>query len=270
MSSEVTLPNIFLSVPQVIMGSVDIDGVDLAWVRERLTEFIQETRPVNQSGSGFITTRSSPACGRDRALVLAETVVPILERLYPEWASENEQSSNDEFHQLRDAAKRLLARLDTHEETRARLGGNDLSPRITAASLHPLIWKAAEAQWATGHRHEAVLAAAKAVNSLLQAKLDRRDISEGDLVRQAFSDKAPEPGRPRLRFAAVADDQTRASMRQGVSDFGAGCFAAIRNPVGHRPNEEVELDEQTALERLAALSLLARWIHEAQVEGSED
>jgi hypothetical protein len=59
-------------------------------------------------------------------------------------------------------------------------------------------------------------------------------------------------------------------MRQGVSDFGAGCFSAIRNPLGHRPNEEVELDEQTALERLAALSLLVRWIDEAQVERADD
>lgn len=55
-------------------------------------------------------------------------------------------------------------------------------------------------------------------------------------------------------------------MRQGVMEFGAGCFGAIRNPIGHRPNEEVELDEQTALERLAALSLFARWVDEAQIE----
>jgi hypothetical protein len=45
-------------------------------------------------------------------------------------------------------------------------------------------------------------------------------------------------------------------MRQGVMDFGTGCFAAIRNPVGHLPNEEVELTQQTALVRLATLSLL--------------
>jgi hypothetical protein len=41
--------------------------------------------------------------------------------------------------------------------------------------------------------------------------------------------------------------------------FGAGCFQAIRNPVGHLINEQ---SEQAALERLAALSLLARWITE--------
>lgn len=40
---------------------------------------------------------------------------------------------------------------------------------------------------------------------------------------------------------------------------------AIRNPVGHLPNDEVELDEQTALERHCALSLLARWIDDAEL-----
>jgi hypothetical protein len=104
------------------------------------------------------------------------------------------------------------------------------------------------------------------VNSHLQAKVDRRDISENDLIRQSFSDKAPEVGKARLRFNDILDDQTRDSMRQGAMNFGSGCFAAIRNPLGHLPNDEVELDEQTALERLASLSLLARWIDEADVE----
>jgi uncharacterized protein (TIGR02391 family) len=130
-------------------------------------------------------------------------------------------------------------------------------------------WKAAEAQWSTGHRHEAVLAAAKAVNSHLQTKVGRRDISEVDVVRQAFSEKEPEPVKARLRFSHIVDEQTRSSMRQGAMDFGAGCFAAIRNPVGHRPNEEIELTEQSALERLSALSLLARWIDEADVVEAE-
>lgn len=101
---------------------------------------------------------------------------------------------------------------------------------------------------------------------MLQSKVNRRDVSETDLVRQSFSDKAPEPGKPRLRFAHITDVQTADSVRQGVMAFGAGCFQAIRNPIGHLPNGQVELDEQTALERLAALSLLARWIDEASLE----
>lgn len=52
-----------------------------------------------------------------------------------------------------------------------------------------------------------MVAAAKAVNSLLQTKVSRRDISESDLVKQAFSDKEPEAGKPRLRYA-LSNDQT--------------------------------------------------------------
>lgn len=45
--------------------------------------------------------------------------------------------------------------------------------------------------------------------------------------------------------------------------LGSGCFRAIRNPVGHLPNDEIEMTEQEALERLAAFSLLARFIDDA-------
>lgn len=248
---------------------MNVDGVDVDWVRTQLTEYIGRTSPVNQSisGSGFtsITARTSPMCGRQEAIARTETVRPVLDRLYPEWRSENETSRNDEFKRERDASRRLIARLETLGEVEKRLGGGDTSPRITAASLHPLIWSAAKVQWSTAHRHEALLAASKAVNSHLQAKLARRDISEKDLVRQAFSDRDPEKGKPRLRFLHIEDEQTRESMRQGAMDFGAGCFAAIRNPVGHLPNDQVDLDEQSTLERLAALSLFVRWVDEASV-----
>jgi hypothetical protein len=111
-----------------------------------------------------------------------------------------------------------------------------------------------------------VLAAAKAVNSMLQAKLGRRDVSEVNLIQEAFSSGGPTAGRPRLRFPMIDDEKTRESMTQGALSFGVGCFQAIRNPVGHLPNEEHELSEQEALERLAALSLLARWIEQADIE----
>jgi hypothetical protein len=250
--------------------SVDLNGVDVEWVRQQLTGFVDQTRPVNQSGNGLITSRTAPACGRPTAIELVEVVRPILRRLYPEWESENLGSQYDEFKSERDASRRLLARLEHLDEVNARLGGEDQSPRITASSLHHLIWRAAETQWTLGQRHEAVLAAATAVNSQLQAKVNRRDVSEADLVKQAFSEKAPEPGKPRLRFTAIDDEKTRESMRGGTLEFGSGCFRAIRNPVGHLPNDEIEMTEQEALERLAALSLLARFIDDADVETNED
>jgi hypothetical protein len=238
---------------------VNLDEVDTDWVREQLGTFVSETQAINQSAKGYITSSCAQACGRDTAMQLSEVLYSILDRLYPEWSSEIALNRCDEFLAERDASKKLLARLDTDAEVRARLG-SDVSPRRSAASLHRLIWNAAQTRWSTGHRHEAVMAAAKAVNSHLQTKVDRCDVSEADLFRQSFNEKAPEVGKPRLRFNAITDDQTRESMRQRVMSFGSGCFAAIRNPLGHLPTNEVDIDEQTALERLTSLSLLARWI----------
>src|SRR6185437_16494418 len=99
---------------------MDLTSVDLEWVQERLRTFIAETRAVNQSSSSsratLITARTAPSCGRDKALALAEVARPILDKLYPEWRSENTSTKNDEFLGERDAAKRLLARLDKHAE----------------------------------------------------------------------------------------------------------------------------------------------------------
>jgi len=53
------------------------------------------------------------------------------------------------------------------------------------------------------------------------------------------------------------------SQTTGALSFGVGCFQAIRNRVGHLPDERHTLTEQDALQRLAALSLLARWIEQA-------
>ncbi len=196
-------------------------------------------------------------------------MIPILDRLYPSWRDENPPSRRAEFRSERDACLRLRARISSSEEIEALFAGHDAAPQLSAGQMHELVWQAASAQWSTGHRHEAVLAAAKAVNSRLQEKLGRRDLSDVKLVQEAFSEKPPGVDRSRLRFADVADEQTRESMRQGVMSFGIGCFRAIRNPLGHLPNDQHELNAQAALERLAALSLLVGWIDEASVDRAE-
>ena len=245
---------------------LNLRGVDVDRVKQELGSFVAEAVPRNASGDGYITPHNDPACGRQRALALSERVIPILDRLYPEWRDENEKDEYFEFASELDASSRLLSRIESNEEIVELFTEHDEGPQLSASRMHELVWGAASAQWSTGHRHEAVLAAAKAVNSRLQEKLDRRDVSEAKLVRGAFTDKAAESGKPRLRFAHIDDEQTLESMRQGLMSCGAGCFQAIRNPVGHLPNDEHELEEQPALERLAALSLLLRWIEEADLE----
>lgn len=245
------------------------DGVDLDRVKSELRGYVEETTPRNLSGGGFITTSSGPACGRARAIELTERVRPILDTLYSNWRDENEPSNQFEFRSERDACERLISRIESDEEIRSMLAGHDAAPQLSAGDLHHLVWRAASVQWSTGHLQEAVLAASKAVNSALQLKVGRPDLSEVKLVQEAFSKSEPAAGRPRLHFPEIEDVQTRESMRLGVMSFGVGCFQAIRNPVGHLPNEQNELTEQEALERLAALSLLARWVDQASVRAAD-
>src|SRR5690606_14159949 len=95
-------------------AAMDLQLVSVEWGRTTLAAFIEETRPVSRSSSMVSTSRTRPACGRDRAIELTEVVRPILDRLYPDWRAENHPSRNDEFHGERDAARRLLSRLDHH------------------------------------------------------------------------------------------------------------------------------------------------------------
>lgn len=242
------------------------EGIETEKINTELTTFVEQTAPNYSTGAMF----KPPVCGEARAIELRERVLPILDKLFPEWESVCSGSSHEAFSDTREACMRLLAQIASRSEIDAMLAGHDASPQLSAAQLHGHVWTAASAQWQTGHRHEAVLAASKAVNSMLQAKVKRRDLSDTKLVQEAFSEKDPQPKKPRLRFPNIDDEQTRDSMRMGALSFGVGCFQAIRNPVGHLPNEENELTEQEALERLAAWSLLARWIEDATVESAAD
>jgi hypothetical protein len=237
---------------------VAFDDIDTEKITRELDVFVTQTAPVATPAMV-----KPPACGATLATELMERVRPILDRLSPNWSEECPGNKFEPFAGVREACVRLRARIASHAEIDEMLSGYDASPQLSAASLHGYVWTAASAQWKTGHRHEAVLAASKAVNSMLQAKLDRRDVAEVKLVQEAFSEKDPAPRKPRLRFPEIEDEQTRESMRMGALSFGVGCFQAIRNPVGHLPNDENELSEQEALERLAAWSLFARWVEQA-------
>lgn len=161
-----------------------------------------------------------------------------------------------------ETAQTLLGALQFQARKQAILGV--AGPQLAAARLHAWVWDAAAQLWDDGHRRAAVQKAAASIDVQLQAKLGRYDTSGKALVSEAFTLGAPAAGRPRLRFQLREPDDSEAykSAHEGAMYFGMGCFLAIRNPATHDPTE---LDEQVALERLAALSVLARWIDDATV-----
>ncbi|MGW4372016.1 hypothetical protein ACWEKT_41110, partial [Nocardia takedensis] len=70
---------------------MDLNGVDVAWVRAELQQFVDTTVRVpevleEQSGSvrrSIRTGKMVPGCGVSAALQYAETIRAILNRLYP-------------------------------------------------------------------------------------------------------------------------------------------------------------------------------------------
>lgn len=152
-------------------------------------------------------------------------------------------------------AEHALAVMRTRAETRAKLGTS--APTMKADALHSLIWDAASKRWESGHYSDAVQRAATALSGHVKDLTGRYELGDSELMAQAFSPSPPQAGKPRLRWPGNDDDLTVKAMRVGILNMGQGVFAAIRNPATHSTEE---LPRQEALEQLATLSVLTRWI----------
>ena len=139
-------------------------------------------------------------------------------------------------------------------------------PILSASRLHPWVWNAAVDLWRNQHYKEAVFRAAAAIEKQLQLKLDRGDLSGQALYTEAFGINSGQ----RLRFQHIKENTDDGklnldwkSAHLGAMNFGTGCAMGIRNPLAHGTEA---LNEHEALERLAALSVLARWVESARVQ----
>lgn len=135
-------------------------------------------------------------------------------------------------------------------------------PSIGAEAMHPIIWGAARRLWLDGHFRQAVSAAAESLIAQVKARTGRNDVSETALWQETFSNDSPRLGRPRLRWPGDSKDQDVKSMNDGLRQFAPGVQMTIRNSAAHG---SVEMSEQEALERLAALSLLAGWVENCEL-----
>ena len=163
---------------------------------------------------------------------------------------------------------RLIGTLEQQEDYQQIFGL--VGPMLVGSQLHPWVWNAVASLWDDGHYEPAVHEAAKAVELRTQLKVDRRGLDGKDLYAHAFSTKDPKPGEPRLRFPDIdkAEQLKRwTSAHEGAQNLGMGCAQGIRNPQAH-PSPDIT--EQEALEQLAALSVLARWVDECEVDRVTD
>jgi hypothetical protein len=211
------------------------------WAAEELGRFLELTelyRPPDPPGMTIVSSDLSTRGAESDIVASAQVVEQILNRVLPHWRTDvpsDRNKSVNRWCQHREAAERAQAALAREEEVRRNLG--DDAPRLSASHLHPWIWEGAQALWRSGHYREAVGAAARKLNAEAQNKLGRRDVSETDLLKQAFSLDAPKAGAPRLRIMPDDGSRTYQSVQRGVMAYAEGCYAAIRNPVAHTEGE---------------------------------
>lgn len=232
--------------------------MNVSWALDELTEFVRLTATYSPAGSYWDKNVGS----EDQIVEASHVTEAILGSVLPEWRSLVSEDTDGLWTQHRKAAIRAMVALRRQDELDQNLG--EVAPEMSVRSMHPWIWDAARSLWASGHYRQAVTAAGVKVNAESQNKLGRRDISETDLFKQAFSAGDASADAPRLRLPNDDGGKTAQSVRRGVMAFAEGTFAAIRNPASH--DHLVDISEAEALEQLAAFSLLARWVDSAVVD----
>lgn len=234
------------------------------WAIEQLDEFIRATTvtyvPSPPNSIGFHSYKT--AIPEDEIVKRAQVIEQILDRVVPGWRSEIKKKDRQKWSVHYEASIRAREELIRAEEVRENLGEN--APELSAAELHPWIWEGAKSLWLSGHYREAVGGAIRKLNAETQNKVGRRDVSETDLFKQVFSLDEPKPGKSRLRRVKDDGSDTYKSVQRGAMSLAEGIFAGIRNPLSHEADQE--LSEQKALEYLAALSVLGRWVDQSDVE----
>lgn len=241
--------------------------MNIEWAIEQLDDFIKATTVTYvPSPPGTIGFHSyTTAAAEDDVVKRAQVVEQILDRVVPGWRNGIKKKDRQEWSVHYEASIRAREALVRAEEVRQNLGEN--APALSAAELHEWVWGGAKSLWQSGHYREAVEGAIRKLNAETQNKVGRRDASETDLFKQAFTTDAARPGKARLRRMLPDTGDTYKSVQRGAMAFAEGVFAGIRNPLSHEADQE--LSQQEALEYLAALSVLARWVDGSDIERSE-
>ncbi|HSX07002.1 MAG TPA: TIGR02391 family protein [Candidatus Saccharimonadia bacterium] len=225
------------------------------WARERLQKYLEAVRAYVsniEDGEGYNQQ------AYEDVMALEPAAKAIMKQANPDFKDYNF------IHHAHNTAItsviHSLALLRDAEEMEANL--KPAGPQLGADTFHPWVWESARSLWATRHYREAVQASATSINAHLQDLSGRRDVSDYKLVIELFSELPPSKGKPRLRWPGEPSDEEYKSMQGGIRSFGSGIFQTIRNTSSHNL---IELTEQEALERLAAMSLLCSWVEKCEL-----
>ncbi|MFG2785847.1 TIGR02391 family protein [Streptomyces prunicolor] len=135
--------------------------------------------------------------------------------------------------------------------------------------MHPTIRGAARKLWLDGHFRlavqsfrPAVPSAAETLTSQLKTRTGLADMDATNVYEKVFNARSPV-----LTWPGDPSDHTVSSMQnqfyaERLSKYAPGLDMTVRNTATHVASDE--MTAQQALERLAALSLLAHWIDECE------
>ncbi|MFI7617361.1 TIGR02391 family protein [Nonomuraea terrae] len=250
-----------LNHEQPLIAAAKITLVNIQWCIERLELYASALEELDHRGESRMHLSLEDALRNVQQL--SRTAHTIMRRLDP---TMSDRFSWDDRWQIEQDVNATIGMLHDWKEVEENLGPG--GPLIYAAQLHPWVWDAASTFWDAGHYREAVAQAARSISAHTQSKIGRTDISEGNLLKQAFSKEDPKPGAPRLRFTGDRSTETWRSRQEGAVAFAFGCFTGIRNVATHQ--HMLDWDEQEAFQYLTAFSVLARWVDECEVETTED
>lgn len=230
--------------------------MDIEWMRSRLEQYIGLVEEYNAASRAAGYDFTEHVRTLDRQATRAEpTVVQILKQLDSALSVDFVGAGYDLSNGVERCTK-ALGILDDREEWAVRFTPD--SPSLQADQMHPLMWQAASPIWGTGEFKMAVQQAAVALSARIKSK-SHSHLTERELAQQVFSPEPAKVGQSRLHFAGDPRDKTWQSRQQGLHLMAQGAFAGIRNVAVH---DEAQWSEHEALEHLAVLSVLARWIDE--------
>ena len=134
-------------------------------------------------------------------------------------------------------------------------GGNAEMILYRSLHLHPIIKRASESLFKSGHYADAIFCAYKALCNYVKERSEVEDLDGQSLMARVFDEEKPLLKLNPLRSRSDKDEQT------GFKLLFMGAMTGIRNPKAHE--NVVQEDPNRTLEYLVFASLLAKRVDES-------
>lgn len=147
---------------------------------------------------------------------------------------------------------RLIGIIENDSRLRQIIGSHE--PFLSSSGLATDVTEAAASYWGDRHYTEAVRQAYLKLERKAQQKLGT-EVDGSNLWEQCFAKAGG------LKISGIkGNSKTKDSVQQGVQRLAQSASLLIRNPISHTLTEENGMSKEEALEYLAILSCLSRWL----------